>query len=85
MLVLSDAHLPLGGIDDARVAVADVRHVVVAVDVAAAVVVEQVLHRAADDVERAAVGDADVAADQAAARGEKVVAGHARRHAVNTR
>ena len=72
------AHLLLRGIDDARVAVADVRHVVVAVEIAAAGLVEQVLHRAADDVDGPAVAEADVAADRTPARGQNLVAVHAR-------
>ena len=71
------AHLPFRGIDDARVAVADVGHVVVAVDITAAIRVEEILHRAADEVHRPAVGDAHVAADQAPARGENFIVGHA--------
>ena len=69
------AHLPLGRVGDARMAVADVRDVVVAVDVAAPGLVEEILHRAADDLHRPAVADADVAADRPAAR-EDLGVGH---------
>ena len=44
------AHLRRRRLDDARMTVADVRHVVVRVDVAAPFVVEQVLHPSAHDL-----------------------------------
>src|SRR5262249_45716111 len=75
------AHLTLGGFDHARMAMADVRHVVVAVDVASAGLVKEVLHRAADDLHGPPVADPHVAANRAPARGENVGVAH-RAHAI---
>ena len=63
MFVLSTRICCGAGFDDARMAVADVRHVVVRVEVAAALVVVQILHPSAHDLHRIAIRDAEIAAD----------------------
>ena len=71
------AHLRRAGLHDARMTVADVRHVVVRVDVASALVVVQVLLPAAHDLHRIAVRDAQIAADRARARRERLLSSSA--------
>src|SRR5262249_34755083 len=56
-------HLAPSGFHDARVAVAYVRHVIVSVQVPPALLVEQILHPPANDLDRLPVCDAQVLAD----------------------
>ena len=65
--------------DDARVGVAHERHVVVDVEVGPARLVVEVLREAAHDLERPPVGDGEVPAEEAAARGERLRGGGLRR------
>src|SRR6516164_2985352 len=53
--------------------VADMRHVVDGVEVAAAVGVVEILQVAADDLERLAIGDAEIAADPLAPRRQNIL------------
>jgi hypothetical protein len=67
--------LALNGADNTGMRVADKGDVIVDVEEGAANVVEQVLAPAADDFERKAVGDAEIFAEEGAARGQCFVQG----------
>ncbi len=60
---VEDRHLALAGAHDARVGVADMRHVVDAVEIGPPVHIEELLAVAADDLERAAIRDTQVWAE----------------------
>ena len=79
MLVLSARICRGRRFDHARMTVTHVWNVVVGVDVAPPGLVEEVLHRAADHLQRPPIADADVAADEPPARRENLVVGHPRR------
>src|SRR5262245_4568032 len=59
-------HLAPGGLHDARVAMAHVRHIVVSVQITTSLFIEQILHPAAHDLDRLFVSDAQVLAERAA-------------------
>ena len=64
-------HLLKRGAHDLRMRVSHVRHVVDGVEVTAAVIVEEILHPSALDLERLVVREADVAAEVGASRRER--------------
>ena len=64
---VEERRLLLDGLDDTGVAVTDMRYIVVQIDVRATGVVVQVLHPAANDLERLFVRDAQIVTEDAAA------------------
>ena len=65
-------HLPLPGLDDARMAVADVGHVVIGIQVFAAGFVVHVLHPTPLDLDRVPVSDAQIPADDSLPRSKRL-------------
>ena len=75
---VEEGHLLLDGPHDAGVAVADEGDVVVGVEIGPARLVVEILHPAAHDLERLAVGDAEVAAEELPAGGQGLRLGRLR-------
>ena len=67
---VKDEHLLGRGADDARMAVTDVRNVVVGIEVLASALVVEILHPAADDLHRRPIGDGKVGTDDSTPRCE---------------
>lgn len=67
---VEDGHLLCRRPHDAWMTVADVRHIVVGVEVTAALVVEEVLPPSTDNFQRLTVGEAQIATDAMSANGQ---------------
>ena len=64
-------HLRLARLHDVRMAMPHMRHIVIGIDIAAAIGIPEVLHRTADNVQRIFVGNTQVPAEQRAALGKQ--------------